>query len=78
MNLAKQLVDTFVERGYKWNIGGTLRPPSYQDMEQALKRIDETLNDNEQMEFGRLIAVKKDGHLDIYIYEGDYYGLEVH
>lgn len=72
-DLARQLVDEFVDRGYTWRIGGILRPPSVEDMTTALDRADAILQDGEQMEMGRLVISKTGDHLDVYLYQGDYH-----
>lgn len=72
MELARQLVDQFVERGLKWRIGETLRPPTYEDMKTVLDKAYKELEDGQQMEMGRLIMIKTGTHLDVYLYQGDY------
>lgn len=72
MELAKQLVDQFVERGYKWRIDDQLRPPSYEDMKEVLDKAYADLEDGQIMEMGRLIMIKTGTHLDVYLYQGDY------
>lgn len=76
--LVKELVDEFVDRGYTWRIGGILRPPSVEDMKQALDRADAMLKDGEQMEMGRLVITKIGDHMDVYLLIGDYHDVDIH
>lgn len=71
--LARELTEEFVERGYKWSIDGVLRPPTLQTMKDLLEKADKEMQDESLLEVGRLILVKRHGHLDIFIYRGDYY-----
>lgn len=71
--LVKELVGQFVERGYKWQIGGKLKPPTVDDMKKILDKADSMMQDGMQMEIARLVLVKTGQHLDVYMFVGDYH-----
>jgi hypothetical protein len=74
-SLSNQLELVFKARGYKWQVSGELISPTVEDIDRVLDHIKETLVEQEgkdvQLETGRLLVKKNDGHLDLYVYWGE-------
>jgi hypothetical protein len=74
-NIAKQLALLFAARGYTWKFDEAHKVPTEEDMDQMLAHIKDTLDKNPgdgvQLEIGRLIVRRDEGHLDVYVYFGE-------
>lgn len=75
-SLPEWLAAYFKYRQYKWKIlGGELIVPSQEDIEEALDQIEKTLYNEgvgSIMEVGRLIAIRQEEGVDIYVHVGTY------
>jgi hypothetical protein len=69
--MAENLAGEFLLNNFTWNFPDGTRVPTEEEIAQALVRLkNETPPDSVQI-IGRLVAVNSDGHLDIYLHQGD-------
>lgn len=73
--LSKQLALLYKARNYEWSVSGEKHVPTDEDMDKMLDhikaRLDEQPGDAVQLEVGRLIVRREDGHLDVYVHFGE-------
>lgn len=63
----------FIERDYKWSVGGRLSVPSKEDIRTCLDRMADVLDDGDigmNINVGRLHMEKTEGGLETYIWMG--------
>lgn len=70
-----QTVQKFMqEKGYTWNFSTGAKTPTTDDIEKTLGKIVEALEtepDQAQVQIGRMIVKKDNGHLDVYVHIGE-------
>lgn len=74
MKVEEELESLFLVKGYHWNIGGNLIIPNAEDIRVTIDRAKEELYDEPdgtQLQVGRLIIKKQDGHYDVYVMIGE-------
>jgi hypothetical protein len=73
--LAETIYHLFIERGYRWKIGGIEQVPTPEDIDKTIDRAKKTLYAEpvpSQMELGRLIVRHwSPGKFDVYLHLGD-------
>jgi hypothetical protein len=69
--LAGELANEFLIRGYTWDFPDGARVPTKEDLLEAIQKIKETTPDGYFRLVGRLAIVNSNGHLDIYLYQGE-------
>lgn len=75
MKIEDELESFFMVHDYRWQIDGTLRFPTAEDIRQTIDRAEEELYDEKvgtQLEVGRLIIKKvQNHHHDVYVMIGE-------
>lgn len=72
--LEDELESIFIVHDYRWKIDGVLRYPTAEEIRQTIDKAVERLHnedDEAQLEVGRLIIKKKQGHYDVYTMIGE-------
>lgn len=74
MSLEEELESMFLVKDYRWRINGSLVYPTATDIRETIDRAVKELYDEPegtQLEVGRLIIKKADGHYDVYAMIGE-------
>jgi hypothetical protein len=74
MEIESELESLFLVHDYRWKIDGVLRYPTSEEIRQTIDRAVEELyheQDGTQLEVGRLIIKKSQGHYDVYAMIGE-------
>jgi hypothetical protein len=74
MKVEEELESLFLVKGYHWNIGGNLIIPNADDIRMLIDKAKAELSDepdNTQLQVGRLIIKKQNGHYDVYVMIGE-------
>ena len=75
MEIAEKLESFFILNDLRWKLkDGSKYIPTAEDLQQALDKLAEELDNEEeqtQIEYARLIAKKRAGHIDIFVWIGD-------
>jgi hypothetical protein len=74
MAIESEIESLFIAKGYQWMIGGKRVFPTTEDIRSTIDRaVDELYDepDGTQIEVGRLIIKKRDGHFDLFVMIGE-------
>jgi hypothetical protein len=74
MEIESEIESLFLVHDYRWKIDGVLRYPTSEEIRQTIDRAVEELyheQDGTQLEVGRLIIKKSQGHYDVYAMIGE-------
>lgn len=72
--LSTKLAEEFQKNDYKWAFSTGLKIPTAEDIDKTLDVMREHLLESEedtQIELGRLIMRKREGHYDVFMYMGE-------
>lgn len=78
MSLAQKIADVFSENGWVWKYKDGDKVPPVEDVKMVLDRLRDDLVDYEgegeqpQIEMGRLIMKKREGHYDVFVWLGEH------
>ncbi|QWT30059.1 hypothetical protein SEA_TUNATARTARE_197 [Streptomyces phage TunaTartare] len=71
--LSEELANYFLVKDYKWKFEYGHANPDEDDMQRALNRVKEILDeqeDNTQLEMGHLLFKKRAGVIDVFVHAG--------
>ena len=72
--MIEQILSVFEKNGYTWKFSDGVRAPNEEDLTKTLETMKDALaeaEENTQVELGRLIVKKSEGHYDVYVYVGE-------